>query len=105
LLAVVCLIAGASGIGYGVSLLPTSQWGVGLTVLLFSAAGGGVLCLFALGAAGLIPLFLSLCAQTRFCAECAEDARRRASAEETRAGLRKRIEALVEKNREDRRRP
>lgn len=105
LLAVMSLVAGASGIGYGVSLLSTSQWGVGLVVLLFSVAGGGVLCLLALAASDLIPLFLSLCAQSRFCADVAEESRRRAGAEATRADLRKRLEALVEKNREDRRLP
>lgn len=105
LLAVMSLVAGASGIGYGVSLLSTSQWGVGLVVLLFSVACGGVLGLIALAAADLIPLVLSLCAQTRFCAEFAEETRRRANAEETKAGLRKRLEALVEKNRGDRRLP
>jgi hypothetical protein len=107
LLAVLSLVAGASGIGYGVSLLATSQWGVGLVILLFSLSGGGVLCLLALAAAELIPLFLSLCAHARSSAEFAEESRRRMSARETAAGLRKRLEILVggEKDRVDRRLP
>jgi hypothetical protein len=101
LLGVLSVVAGASGIGYGVALLGTSQWGVGMVVLLFSIAGGGVLCLISLAAADLIPLLLSLAEHARRSAEWAEETRRRTEAQKTMSGLKRRLEGLLRQEGQD----